>query len=93
MRQRFATRQRELLLVVQDRSHTRESRDLVAALVNSTYFEDRGRLEPGVDPGTVFVPFHYAKQAANELTITAWDPVSKQPMFKLAAVRATRIEA
>jgi ferredoxin-nitrate reductase len=27
-------------------------------------------------------------RAANELTITVWDPVSKQPMFKLAAVRA-----
>jgi ferredoxin-nitrate reductase len=50
----------------------------------------------------VFVPFHYgywdrgepgpngdSPRAANELTITAWDPVSKQPLFKLAAVRAT----
>ncbi|MCU7727505.1 molybdopterin oxidoreductase family protein [Actinoplanes sp. KI2] len=46
-----------------------------------------------IRPGTVFVPFHYADQAANELTITAWDPVSKQPLFKLAAVRVRRIEA
>jgi anaerobic selenocysteine-containing dehydrogenase len=49
--------------------------------------------------GVVFVPFHYGywdrdasgpdgrPRAANELTITAWDPVSKQPMFKVAAVR------
>jgi hypothetical protein len=49
----------------------------------------------------VFVPFHYgywdrgapapdggAPRAANELTITAWDPVSKQPLFKVAAVSA-----
>jgi ferredoxin-nitrate reductase len=41
----------------------------------------------GIRPGTVFVPFHYADEAANELTRTGWDPVSKQPMFKLAAVR------
>ncbi|WP_245923737.1 molybdopterin oxidoreductase family protein [Paractinoplanes atraurantiacus] len=41
----------------------------------------------GVRPGTVFVPFHYGQQAANELTMTAWDPVSKQPLFKIAAVR------
>jgi ferredoxin-nitrate reductase len=41
----------------------------------------------GIRPGVVFVPFHYASQAANELTITARDPVSKQPLFKLAAVR------
>ena len=27
-----------------------------------------------------------AERGANELTLTAWDPVSKQPMFKLAAV-------
>jgi ferredoxin-nitrate reductase len=52
-------------------------------------------------PGTVFVPFHYgwwdaeaadagASRAANELTMTVWDPVSRQPTFKVAAVRVTR---
>jgi anaerobic selenocysteine-containing dehydrogenase len=45
----------------------------------------------GIRPGVVFVPFHYASQAANELTITAWDPVSKQPLFKLAAVRIRKV--
>ena len=44
------------------------------------------------------MPFHYGywddpqsghTRAANELTVTGWDPVSKQPMFKLAAVRVT----
>jgi ferredoxin-nitrate reductase len=45
-----------------------------------------------IKPGTLFIPFHYgsadAKDAteANELTITAWDPVSKQPYLKFAAV-------
>jgi anaerobic selenocysteine-containing dehydrogenase len=57
--------------------------------------------------GTVFVPFHYgywdtdqpggphgedAGRAANEMTITDWDPVSKQPLFKLAAARVERME-
>lgn len=50
-----------------------------------------------IRPGLVFVPFHYGAvddpgsepRAANELTITAWDPVSKQPTFKVAAVRVT----
>jgi ferredoxin-nitrate reductase len=44
-------------------------------------------------PGHVFIPFHYGywdkpgrSRAANELTITEWDPVSKQPHFKYAAV-------
>jgi anaerobic selenocysteine-containing dehydrogenase len=48
----------------------------------------------GILPGHVFIPFHYGywdeagrSRAANELTITEWDPVSKQPHFKYAAVR------
>jgi ferredoxin-nitrate reductase len=55
-----------------------------------------------VREGVVFVPFHYGywdedrrgpngrPRAANELTITAWDPVSKQPIFKTGAVRVER---
>jgi anaerobic selenocysteine-containing dehydrogenase len=41
----------------------------------------------GDRPGQVFIPFHYAQQAANELTLDRWDPVSKQPQFKGGAVR------
>ena len=40
----------------------------------------------------MFVPFHYGDRAANELTITAWDPVSKQPQLKLCGARVDRIE-
>jgi anaerobic selenocysteine-containing dehydrogenase len=47
----------------------------------------------GIVPGHLFIPFHYGDMdppeghgAANELTITDWDPVSKQPHFKCAAV-------
>jgi anaerobic selenocysteine-containing dehydrogenase len=55
--------------------------------------------------GQVFIPFHYgywdkgasgpngSASAANELTITAWDPVSKQPLFKNAAVRVEKVTA
>nr|BFE80316.1 hypothetical protein GCM10020093_029170 [Planobispora longispora] len=56
------------------------------------------------DPaGVVFVPFHYGywdrgdsgpgdgvPRAANELTATGWDPVSKQPYYKVAAVRVSK---
>ncbi|MET8359502.1 nitrate reductase [Micromonospora sp. NPDC005171] len=55
----------------------------------------------GIRPGVVFLPFHYGyfdqdpagrtPRAANELTITAWDPVSKQPLFKVAAVAVTKL--
>jgi anaerobic selenocysteine-containing dehydrogenase len=58
-----------------------------------------------IRPGVVFVPFHYGYwdckgsgpaaaepgRAANEMTMTTWDPVSKQPMFKLAAVHVSRV--
>jgi anaerobic selenocysteine-containing dehydrogenase len=51
--------------------------------------------------GVAFIPFHYGywdlasgdghHRAANELTITDWDPVSKQPIFKTAAGQVTRV--
>ena len=49
----------------------------------------------GIREGVVFAPFHYGspERAANELTITAWDPVSKQPLFKTAAVRVEKLAA
>jgi formate dehydrogenase alpha subunit len=39
-----------------------------------------------VQPGTVFIPFHYAETAANKLTIAALDPKAKIPEFKVCAV-------
>ena len=58
-----------------------------------------GRLRKGV----VFVPFHYGywdlgddagpdgrPRAANELTMTIWDPISKQPQLKTAAVKVEK---
>jgi anaerobic selenocysteine-containing dehydrogenase len=47
--------------------------------------------------GTAFIPFHYGSAdagdatEANELTMTAWDPVSKQPYLKFAAVAIRRV--
>jgi ferredoxin-nitrate reductase len=83
-----------------------EDGDLVRILSPRGALEAPARIN-GIRPGTVFVPFHYgywdtgngvspdstAGRAANELTITAWDPVSKQPQFKLAAVRIEPAEA
>jgi predicted molibdopterin-dependent oxidoreductase YjgC len=57
-----------------------------------------------IRPGVVFVPFHYGywdrddgasrhDRAANELTITEWDPASKQPIFKTAACRIEKVSA
>jgi anaerobic selenocysteine-containing dehydrogenase len=52
--------------------------------------------------GVLFMPFHYGywdvddnghHRAANELTITDWDPCSKQPIFKTAAAHLRRAGA
>ncbi|BBY41895.1 molybdopterin oxidoreductase family protein [Mycolicibacterium celeriflavum] len=54
----------------------------------------------GIRTGVLFLPFHYGywdvdadghHRAANELTITDWDPVSKQPLYKTAAAKLHRI--
>jgi hypothetical protein len=50
-----------------------------------------------VAPGVVFIPFHYGRLDAgtepNDLMPKTWDPVSKQPVQKLAAVRLERADA
>jgi predicted molibdopterin-dependent oxidoreductase YjgC len=47
----------------------------------------RVRVSEAAVPGTVFIPFHYAEAAANRLTNSALDPVSKIPEFKVCAVQ------
>jgi anaerobic selenocysteine-containing dehydrogenase len=77
--------------------------DLVAIESPRGRVEARARLT-GIREGVIFIPFHYGywdepegsepngrPRAANELTITRWDPVSKQPLFKTAAVRAVKL--
>jgi anaerobic selenocysteine-containing dehydrogenase len=52
----------------------------------------------GIRDGVLFLPFHYGywdaedgtHRAANELTATEWDPVSKQPLFKSGAAAIRR---
>ncbi len=40
--------------------------------------------------GTVFIPFHYAKAAANVLTNAALDPVAKIPEYKVCAIKLSK---
>jgi len=59
-----------------------------------------------IRPGVVFLPFHYGYwdtadpsgpgevgRAANELTPTEWDAVSKQPLFKSGAARVVKVSS
>jgi ferredoxin-nitrate reductase len=58
------------------------------------------KIGDAVAPGVVFIPFHYGGLARddsstepNDLMAKSWDPVSKQPVQKLAAVRLERAGA
>jgi assimilatory nitrate reductase catalytic subunit len=50
----------------------------------------RLRLTETVAPGQVFVPFHWADFNANEVTQSAFDPISREPNYKQCAVRVER---
>ncbi len=48
------------------------------------------RVTETVAPGQIFVPFHYAESNANEVTQSAFDPISREPNYKQSAVRVER---
>ncbi len=48
------------------------------------------RADNSVEPGVVFIPFHFREAAANVLTIDALDPHGKIPEFKFCAVKIER---
>jgi assimilatory nitrate reductase catalytic subunit len=51
----------------------------------------RAQLVRTIRPDTVFVPYHWAgPRSINQLTISAQDPISKIPEYKVCAVRITK---
>jgi anaerobic selenocysteine-containing dehydrogenase len=46
-----------------------------------------------IAPGQVFMPFHYAEANANQVTQSAFDPISREPNYKQCAVRIERGQA
>lgn len=78
--------------------------DLVDVVSPRGRLRARLRVNP-IRPGTVFVPFHYGYwdttgvgpgdgdvgRAANDLTVSDWDPVSKQPLFNTSAARLEKV--
>jgi len=51
------------------------------------------RVTETIAPGQVFVPFHYAEANANQVTQSAFDPISREPNYKQSAVRVERTVA
>ena len=51
------------------------------------------RVVESIRPDTVFIPYHWpGRQAANQLTNRALDPMSKIPEYKVSAVRVEKAE-
>jgi assimilatory nitrate reductase catalytic subunit len=48
------------------------------------------RITETVATGQVFVPFHWATANANQVTQSAFDPISREPNYKQCAVRVER---
>jgi ferredoxin-nitrate reductase len=56
----------------------------------------QARVTEEITPGACFLPFHWGRdqgffKAANNLTITARDPISQQPELKACAVRVRKV--
>ena len=46
-----------------------------------------------IRPDTIFIPYHWAgRRSANQLTISAQDPISKIPEYKVCAVRVKKAD-
>jgi formate dehydrogenase alpha subunit len=61
--------------------------DLVKVASRRGEITARAAISDKAVEGTIFIPFHYAAAAANELTNTALDPTAKIPEYKVSAVR------
>jgi len=54
----------------------------------------RAQVVTTIRPDTIFIPYHWAGQkSANQLTISAQDPISKIPEYKVCAVRVRKADA
>ncbi len=51
------------------------------------------RITEIVAPGQVFMPFHYFERNSNQLTQSAFDPISREPNYKQSAVRVMKTAA
>jgi anaerobic selenocysteine-containing dehydrogenase len=83
-----------------DPSHARENglrdADFVEVISRRGKAVVQVRVTAETRPGTCFMPFHWGRQfgfykAANNLTVTARDPVSRQPELKACAVTVHRL--
>lgn len=76
---------RKLKIKPRDRVRLRSQRgqiELIAVRITHT-----------VQPGQLFVPFHYVEANANNLTVAEFDPISREPNYKQCAVQVEKLAA
>jgi formate dehydrogenase major subunit/formate dehydrogenase alpha subunit len=67
-----------------------EDGDQVTIASRRGEIQARARVSRKAVEGTVFIPFHFAKAAANKLTNAALDPVCGIPELKVCAVKLSK---
>jgi len=65
--------------------------DLVRVSTRRGSIETKALVGERVALGSIFVPFHFAEAAANELTNDALDPIAKIPELKVCAARIEKV--
>lgn len=68
-----------------------QENDLVRVVSRRGAITVPANLTEKVNPDTVFIPFHFVEEAANQLTIAALDPVARIPEYKVCAVRVEKL--
>ena len=69
-------------------------RDWVTAETRRGAITLRAQVVKTIRPDTIFIPYHWAgRKSVNRLTISAQDPMSKIPEYKVCAVRLKKAEA
>jgi len=68
-----------------------EEGDLLKIASRRGEIEAKAKVVEQAVKGTIFLPFHYAKAAANKLTNAALDPIAKIPEYKVCAVRVEKV--
>jgi len=66
--------------------------ELIKVISRRGEIEAKAKISEQAVDGTIFIPFHYAKAAANRLTHAALDPVAKIPEYKVCAVQIEKAQ-
>ena len=72
--------------------HNLRDGDLLRVRSRRGEIEARANISEKAVEGSIFIPFHFAKAAANKLTNAALDPIAKIPEFKVCAVRIEKAQ-